>query len=237
MWRWTYGTIQIAKLRTRNVFKSDKIPLSLKIELFLNNLVWFAGPGVIIAAFCYLVIFWGNFSLLRPEYALQIESIAVIIPGYLIMSTAFIFATFIGSLLGILSAKAYHWIIYLIGYGVASISLFFFLITPVIYAMLGIKGPEQDSSPWNRNINIFHYMIALIPFGLFSLVTAITAFTAANIQWIFFLVITIAALSPFPFAVQDKFIDKERLEDDYFTKLKSNLVSNKYKSQKENSDR
>ena len=218
MWRWTHGTVHITMIRTKEVLRSKKIPFIAKIELLLNTLVWFGGAGIIVAAFCFLFLYWGNWRLIRPEYIINVFNGSFQLQGQLVFPLIFLFVTFIGSLMGILSTRSYKWLFFLIPYGIASISLFYFLIAPIIYALIGLNGPNAENSQWNRKLNYWRIGCILIPFSIIYLITSVITFQQENPQWVFFLTIAISMISPFLFLIKDKFINVEKLENNYFNK-------------------
>ena len=218
MWRWTHGTIHITMIRTKEIIKSKKISLAAKVELLLNTSVWLGGAGIVVAAICFLFLYWGKWRLFRPEYLFTVFNESIKIQGQLVFPLIFVFITFIGSLMGILSTKSYKWLFFLIPYGIASISLFYFLIAPIIYAFIGLNGPNAMNSEWILALHYRKIGCILIPLGIIYLITAAISFQQNNPQWVFFLTISISMISPFLFLIKDKFINIEKLEYEYFDK-------------------
>ena len=223
MWRWVHGATSIGRLRTKEILGSNKISLSVKIELILNNFIWLGGMGAILFGICMAFLVLGNLNLLRPVLFLTMNgsgfnfSVGVVIP------TAFAVISVIGSFLAIISDKQFRFILFLPVYGIASVSLFFFLAPAILYGLLGMRGPK--SGIWNRNIRIFHYIPLLISLAAIFFAASVNIMAVNALQGLFFLTLFTSTIGPLIFAFHERKRSFEEIETRYFLEIKSRLLS------------
>jgi cellulose synthase/poly-beta-1,6-N-acetylglucosamine synthase-like glycosyltransferase len=191
MWRWAHGATSIAKIRFRKNFSSSKLNFLTKIELFMNNLVWISGSGIVVISSCLTYIMVLFFSL----------------------------STFLGSLLAVISSKKIKWLLDLPVYFIASLSLFFFIFPAVVNALFNKNSPKDENSQWNRDLNLILYGIFMIPYGVINSILAFDAFMKNDLIWVFFVFIAVSMISPFFFLFKDKYIDTKKLEREYFEQI------------------
>lgn len=213
-WRWTHGGTALLRQYGRQIASS---PLSWgrKVELYLNGTSFVAFSGALVVALSFLLMYWGNLTLVRP--VVWIFPLAVIFPSLLTLNHLF------SCILGMVESGTLRRIPYLIPYGVASLCLSFFIVLPTLYALLGMKGPQSKGSQWNRRMNKWLVVLVLSVLTLVFAWSSLSAYQQATWEFTgFFAMMTLAAVSPIPFLAYDRFIDEEVENYRYFKTLREN---------------
>ncbi|MFW9928781.1 MAG: glycosyltransferase [Candidatus Thorarchaeota archaeon] len=228
IWRWAHGATTISKIRFKNIFMSKKISFSTKIELFMNNLIWIAGVGLVLANFCIILLYLGNMAVIRPIYTIQTNFIVLSIDGYQIFALFFVINTLIGSFLAIMNSRSFSWLLYLPAYFIASISLFYFLLPAVIDGLFNWRSPQSKKSSWNRKINFSFYALFMIPFFLINAYCTIDALVKINFLCFYFFFMSISLIAPFIYVLFEKNdVFFKKTENIYFENMIYNNLKNR----------
>ncbi|MHA2365093.1 MAG: glycosyltransferase [Candidatus Hodarchaeales archaeon] len=226
-WRWTHGGTSLLRVHGKMIIQSKELTKTKKIELLLNGSSFVAFSTMPLVALCFLALFIFNYPLIRPELVLSGSihvsiSIAFILPALATLNHLF------SCFLGIVESNTLDRLPYLIPYGVASLSLSFFIFLPTLYGLLGIKGPKSKGSTWNKDIHFNFTLLFLFIFAFLFGYASYIAFLRNNQLFLYFLLISLAAFSPIPFIFLDKRINVDLENYNYFSSFqKANKLKRK----------
>ena len=218
-WRWAHGGTSLLRVHGRSILSSN-ISITKKIELILNGGSFIALSSVIMIAFAMLGIFYGNYELVRPFLTINYDSIVFTIPIGLLFPLLVTINYLFSSILALIESNTLHRFPYLLSYGIGSISLSFFIILPTIYALFGIKNPNQKNSVWDKEIKIKQTIIILTAISILFAISAYYALLQKDLLTIYFAFISFTALIPVPFLLFDSRINVENKNYEYFTRYR-----------------